>query len=99
MDPNAGQNSPTEMASAIPVDPAAPITITASDCVLDFAKGQVPTLKDSDMPRFARDAIVRHRAERFPTLMPLEWAIAARNTLEPPFMDHAVATLFQADEP
>lgn len=31
--------------------------------------------------------------------MQLEWAFAALNTLEPPFMDHAMAMLFEADAP
>ncbi len=132
----------------MPVDPAAPITITAFDWVPDFARGQVrdlrvrwaleevgqpyavrllsqgaqkrpphrarqpfgqvPTLEDGDLILFESGAIVWHIAERFPGLMPgtaaaramqLEWAFAALNTLEPPFMDHAMATLFEADAP
>lgn len=70
--------------------------------------GQVPTLEDGDLILFESGAIVWHIAERFPGLMPgtaaaramqLEWAFAALNTLEPPFMDHAMATLFEADAP
>ncbi len=29
----------------------------------------------------------------------MEWAFAALNTVEPPIMDHAIATLFEAGEP
>lgn len=132
----------------MPVDPNAPITITAFDWVPDFARGQVrdlrvrwaleevgrdyavrflpqghqkqaahralqpfgqvPTLEDGDLTLFESGAIVWHIAERFPGLMPegeagrcraLEWLFAALNTVEPPIMDRAQATIFEATEP
>lgn len=132
----------------MPVDPAAPITITAFDWVPHFARGQVrdlrvrwaleevgqpyairclpqgaqkqpshvarqpfgqvPTYEEGSLTLFESGAIVWHIAERFPGLMPadpssralsLEWSFAALNTLEPPISDHAIATLFEADEP
>lgn len=69
--------------------------------------GQVPTYEDGDLTLFESGAIVWHIAERFPGLLPdstadrarsLEWAFAALNTIEPPIMDLAIATLFEADE-
>ena len=133
----------------MPVDPAAPITITAFDWVPDFARGQVrdlrvrwaleeagrayavrflpqgsqkapphrarqpfgqvPTYEEGDLVLFESGAIVLHVAERFGGgLLPsdpasraraIEWAFAALNTVEPPIMDHAIATLFEAGEP
>lgn len=132
----------------MPVDPNAPITITAFDWVPDFAKGQVrdlrvrwaleevgqpyavrilsqgqqkeaahrvsqpfgqvPTYTEGDLTLFESGAIVWHIAERFPGLLPddpagraksLEWLFAALNTVEPPIMDHVMATLFEAEEP
>lgn len=70
--------------------------------------GQVPTYEKDDLTLFESGAIVWHIAEYFPGLMPegtaaramqLEWAFAAVNTVEPPIMDHAIATLFEAHEP
>lgn len=70
--------------------------------------GQVPTYEDGSQTLFESGAIVWHIAERFPGLMPaaaggrcrsLEWLFAALNTLEPPIMDRAQATLFEATEP
>lgn len=132
----------------MPVDPAAPVTITAFDWVPDFARGQVrdlrvrwaleevgqpyavrllpqgsqkqpdhrarqpfgqvPTYEEGDLTLFESGAIVWHIAERFPGLMPaaphqramsLEWSFAALNTMEPPILDYAIATLFEADKP
>lgn len=132
----------------MPVDPNAPITITAFDWVPDFAKGQVrdlrvrwaleevgqdyavrhlpqgqqkqtahrmlqpfgqvPTYEEGGQTLFESGAVVWHIAEKFPGLMPsgaagacrsLEWLFAALNTLEPPIMDRAQATIFEATEP
>lgn len=70
--------------------------------------GQVPTYEDGDLTLFESGAIVLHVAQRHGVLLPtdpaaqaraVEWLFAALNTVEPPIMDHAVATLFERDEP
>ncbi|MCC2981616.1 glutathione S-transferase family protein [Sphingomonas sp. IC4-52] len=70
--------------------------------------GQVPTYQDGDLILFESGAIVLHIAERHGKLLPaepadrsraIEWMFAALNTVEPPIMDHAIATLFEAGEP
>lgn len=70
--------------------------------------GQVPTLEDGEVTLFESGAIVFHIAERFGGLLPeggpararaVEWMFAALNTVEPPIMDHAIATLFEAGKP
>ena len=70
--------------------------------------GQVPTYQEGDLILFESGAIVLHVAERHGKLLPadpaararaIEWMFAALNTVEPPIMDHAIATLFEADEP
>ena len=70
--------------------------------------GQVPTLEDGDLTLFESGAIVHHIASTRPGLLPadqagcaraLEWMFAALNTVEPPIMDLAIVTLFEADKP
>ncbi|WP_334656362.1 glutathione S-transferase family protein [Sphingomonas panaciterrae] len=70
--------------------------------------GQVPTYEEGDLVLFESGAIVLHIAQRHGTLLPqepgararaIEWMFAALNTVEPPIMDHAIATLFEADQP
>lgn len=70
--------------------------------------GQVPTYEEGELTLFESGAIVWHIAERFPGLMPagvagrcraLEWLFAALNTVEPPIMDRAQMTIFEAMEP
>lgn len=70
--------------------------------------GQVPTYEEGDLTLFESGAIVLHIAETQGKLLPadraarsraIEWAFAALNTVEPPIMDHAIATLFEAGEP
>lgn len=70
--------------------------------------GQVPTYEEGDLTLFESGAIVLHIAETHGQLLPtdragksraIEWAFAALNTVEPPIMDHAIATLFEADKP
>ena len=70
--------------------------------------GQVPTYEEGDLTLFESGAIVLHIADRFDGLMPadpaararaLGWAVCALNTVEPPIMDHAIATLFEASKP
>ena len=70
--------------------------------------GQVPTLEDDGLVLFESGAIVHHIATTRGGLLPddphararaVEWMFAALNTLEPPLMDRAIATLFEADKP
>ncbi|KQM61691.1 MULTISPECIES: glutathione S-transferase family protein [unclassified Sphingomonas] len=70
--------------------------------------GQVPTYQDGDLTLFESGAILLHVAERHGVLLPAdpagraratEWLFAALNTVEPPIMDHAIATLFERDRP
>ena len=69
--------------------------------------GQVPTYEEGDLTLFESGAIVLHIAEMYGRLLPadraarsraIEWAFAALNTVEPPIMDYAIATLFEGDE-
>ena len=71
--------------------------------------GQVPTYQDGALTLFESGAIVLHIADTHPgTLLPadpggraraIEWMFAALNTIEPPIMDHSIATIFERDEP
>jgi glutathione S-transferase len=71
--------------------------------------GQVPTYEEGDLTLFESGAIVLHIAERFGGgLLPSDpgararsigWMFAALNTVEPPIMDHAICTLFEAEQP
>ncbi len=69
--------------------------------------GQVPTYEDDTVTLYESGAIVLHVADDsdlLPAAAParahaLEWSFAALNTVEPPIMDQAIATLFEADEP
>lgn len=70
--------------------------------------GQVPTYQVGDLVLFESGAIVQHIADTHDGLFPadpngraraIEWMYAALNTVEPPVMDHAIATLFEADKP
>jgi glutathione S-transferase len=70
--------------------------------------GQVPTYEHGDLVLFESGAIVLHIAEKHGKLLPpdpgararaIEWMFAALNSVEPPIMDHAIATLFEAGEP
>ncbi|MEH3048233.1 glutathione S-transferase family protein [Sphingomonas adhaesiva] len=69
--------------------------------------GQVPTYEDGAVTLYESGAIVLHLAEGT-ALLPtdpaaraqaLEWSFSALNTVEPPIMDQAIATLFEADKP
>ena len=70
--------------------------------------GQVPTYEEGDLTLFESGAIVLHIAETHDGLLPThragraratEWAFAALNTIEPPIMDLAIVTLFEAGQP
>jgi glutathione S-transferase len=70
--------------------------------------GQVPTYEADGLTLFESGAIVQHIAETHGGLLPadpggraraIEWMFAALNTVEPPIMDYAIATLFEGEEP
>ena len=69
--------------------------------------GQVPTYEDGSVTLYESGAIVLHVADGsalFPAdpaerAHALEWSFAALNTVEPPIMDQAIATLFEVDQP
>lgn len=70
--------------------------------------GQVPTFEDGALTLYESGAIVLHVADAYDGLLPddrngraraTEWAFAALNTVEPPIMDRAIATLFEAGKP
>ncbi len=71
--------------------------------------GQVPTYEEGEVLLFESGAIVHHITNTHgDTLLPadaaararaVEWMFAALNTVEPPIMDHAIATLFERGEP
>lgn len=70
--------------------------------------GQVPTYEEGDLVLFESGAIVLHVAQTHSGLLPddpaararaIEWMFAALNTVEPPIMDHAIAAIFERDEP
>lgn len=70
--------------------------------------GQVPTYEVGDLTLFESGAIVQHIADTHDGLFPkdadararaVEWMFAALNTVEPPIMDHAIATLFERGKP
>lgn len=70
--------------------------------------GQIPTYEEGDLVLFETGAIVLHIAERHAGLLPADagararaiaWMFAAVNTMEPPILELATATLFEADAP
>jgi glutathione S-transferase len=71
--------------------------------------GQVPTYEAGGVSLFESGAIVHHiAATHGDILLPadpaararaIEWMFAALNTIEPPIMDHAIATLFERGKP
>ncbi len=70
--------------------------------------GQVPTYEEDGLTLFESGAIVLHIATKHGGLLPeaadarsraIEWMFAALNTVEPPIMDHAICTLFEANQP
>src|SRR5947208_8896391 len=69
--------------------------------------GQIPTYEDGDLALFETGAIVFHIAERHAGLLPddanararaITWMFAALNTVEPPILDRAIATLVEHDK-
>jgi glutathione S-transferase len=70
--------------------------------------GQIPTYEEGDLAVFETGAIVFHIADRHAGLLPqdanararaITWMFAALNTVEPPILEHATATLLEADKP
>ena len=70
--------------------------------------GQIPTYEEGDLALFETGAIVLHIAQRHPGLLPedanararaITWMFAAVNTVEPPILEFATASLFEADKP
>ena len=66
--------------------------------------GQIPTYEEGDLVLFESGAIVFHIAEHHAGLLPdnanararaITWMFAALNTVEPPIVDRAMATLLE----
>ena len=69
--------------------------------------GQIPTYEEGDLGLFESGAIVLHVAEHHPGLLPgdakararaIAWMFAALNTVEPPILERANATLLERDK-
>src|SRR5215210_6933432 len=69
--------------------------------------GQIPTYEEGDLALFESGAIVLHIAQRHAGLLPddanararaITWMFAALNTVEPPIVDRAMATLVEQDK-
>lgn len=69
--------------------------------------GSIPTYEDGEVTLFESGAIVLHIAERHRGLLSEEpglraraisWIFAALNTVEPPIVDHEMATYFERDK-
>jgi glutathione S-transferase len=70
--------------------------------------GQIPTYEEGDLALFETGAIVFHIAQRHAGLLPddanararaITWMFAALNTVEPPILKLATATLLESDKP
>lgn len=70
--------------------------------------GSIPTYEEGDLAIFESGAIVLHIAERHAGLLPddpearsraMAWVFAALNTVEPPIVEHEMATYFERDMP
>ena len=70
--------------------------------------GQIPTYEADGLTLFESGAIVLHIADSHGGLLPgdaggraraIEWMFAALNTVEPPIMDFAIASIFESDKP
>jgi glutathione S-transferase len=70
--------------------------------------GQIPTYEDGDLALFESGAIVLHIAERHAGLLPTDanarsraiaWMFAALVTVQPPIVEHGMASLFERDKP
>jgi glutathione S-transferase len=70
--------------------------------------GQIPTYEEGDLALFETGAIVFHIAQRHAGLLPqdadararaITWMFAALNTVEPPILELATATILEGDKP
>ncbi len=70
--------------------------------------GQIPTYEEGDLALFETGAIILHIAEHHRGLLPqneqsrvraVTWMFAALNTVEPPILELANATLLESDKP
>ena len=70
--------------------------------------GQIPTLEEDGLALFETGSIILHITERHPGLLPgdarararaITWMFAAVNTVEPPILELATATLLESDKP
>jgi len=70
--------------------------------------GQIPTYEEGDLALFETGSIVLHIAGRHPGLLPddavararaITWMFAALNTVEPPILELATASLLEGDKP
>ena len=70
--------------------------------------GQIPTYEDGDLRLFESGAIVLHIAERHAGLLPTDsngraraiaWMFAALATVQPPIVEHGMASLFEREKP
>jgi glutathione S-transferase len=70
--------------------------------------GQIPTYEEGDLALFETGSIVLHVAQRYAGLLPedatarahaITWMFAALNTVEPPILELATATILESDEP
>jgi glutathione S-transferase len=70
--------------------------------------GQIPTFEEGALALFETGAIVLHIAERHAGLLPedanararaIAWMFAAVNSVEPPILELATATLLESDRP
>jgi len=70
--------------------------------------GQIPTYEEDDLALFESGAIVLHIAERYAGLLPADanarsraiaWMFAALATVQPPIVEHGMASLFERDKP
>jgi len=69
--------------------------------------GQIPTCEDGEVTLFESAAIVLHLAERHAGLLPADpaarsravmWVIAALNSVEPPIVEHEIASILERKE-
>ena len=69
--------------------------------------GQIPTYREGDLILFESGAIVFHIAQHHAGLLPgdsgararaIMWMFAALNTVEPPIVDHDIATILDCDK-
>lgn len=70
--------------------------------------GQIPTYQEGDLTLFESGAIILRIAERHAGLLPADpdarsraimWMFAALNTVEPPIVEHEMASYFDTDKP